>query len=107
MKFHHHAISLALLMAMASVAAQVQPVPDIPGSFKEARAMIHKRFVAADTNHDGKLTREEAEAGMPQVYKHFNEIDARKRGYVTERQIGAYWSAVTKAHMQQEDPIWN
>lgn len=44
---------------------------------------------------------------MPEVYKHFKEIDVRKRGYVTERQIGAYWEMKTKQQMQKEDPIWN
>jgi len=82
-------------------------VPKAPPTTAEAKKMIAERFKAADVNHDGKLTREEAKAGAPEVYKHFDEIDALKRGYVTERQIGAYWEAKTKEQMQRENPIWN
>ncbi len=87
----------------AGAADQVPPMP--PTS--EAKAMISKAFKAADTNHDGKLTRDEAKAGMPEVYKRFDQIDVKKKGYVTERQIGAYWHSKTAAQMQKENPIWN
>jgi hypothetical protein len=82
-------------------------IPKAPATAAEAKALIAERFKAADVDHDGKLTREEAKAGMPEVYKRFDKIDARKRGYVTERQIGAYWQAKTKEQMQKENPIWN
>ena len=82
-------------------------IPNAPPTTAEAKAIIAERFKAADVNHDGKLSREEAKAGMPEVYKRFDQIDARKRGYITERQIGAYWEAKTKEQMQKENPIWN
>lgn len=44
---------------------------------------LQSRFEAADANHDGKLTKAEAQAGMPLVAKHFDEIDATHKGYVT------------------------
>ncbi|WP_347559068.1 EF-hand domain-containing protein [Robbsia sp. KACC 23696] len=47
------------------------------------------RFQAADTNHDGRLTRSEAEAGMPRVAAHFDQIDTEKRGSITLDQIVA------------------
>ncbi len=74
---------------------------------RRSQGVISERFKAADANHDGKLSRDEAKAGMPQVYKNFSKIDSLKRGYVTERQIGAYWEAKTKEQMQKENPIWN
>jgi len=86
-----------------AAADQVPPMPPTA----EAKAMISKAFKAADTNHDGKLTREEAQAGMPEVYKRFDQIDVKKKGYVTERQIGAYWQSRTQKQMQKENPIWN
>ncbi|WP_246793080.1 EF-hand domain-containing protein [Burkholderia perseverans] len=49
-------------------------------------AMMEKlqaRFTAADTDHDGKLTPAEAQAGMPRVAKNFDAIDADHKGYVT------------------------
>lgn len=109
------AVGLTVVMALVFTGASAQQpqgadssqIPAAPATTAEAKAIIAEHFKAADVNHDGKLTREEAKAGMPQVYKHFSQIDARKRGYVTERQIGAYWEMKTKEQMQKEDPIWN
>jgi len=50
---------------------------------------IDEKFAAADVNRDGKLTLEEAKAGMPRVAKNFDKIDADKKGYVTADQIKA------------------
>ena len=49
--------------------------------------MLTERFEKADVNHDGKLTREEAKAGMPRVYKNFDRIDVDKKGFVTLQEI--------------------
>jgi hypothetical protein len=46
------------------------------------------RFVDADTDHDGKLSRTEAQA-MPAVAKHFDEIDADHDGYITHAELRA------------------
>lgn len=50
---------------------------------------IDERFAKADKNQDGKLTREEAQAGMPKVAANFDKIDTQKKGYVTVDQIKA------------------
>ena len=50
---------------------------------------IEQRFAAADVNHDGRLTLAEAQAGMPRVAAHFNDIDVDHKGYVTVQQIEA------------------
>ena len=57
---------------------------------RQVAAEMQKRFAAADKNGDGRLTKEEAEAGMPQVYKHFDEIDKAKQGSITLAEIAAY-----------------
>ncbi|SOZ19978.1 conserved exported hypothetical protein [Cupriavidus taiwanensis] len=112
-------IGFAVLMALTSLGASAQSaqgspqgaasgeVPKAPPTTKQAKALIAERFKAADADHDGKLTRDEAQAGMPQVYANFDKIDAKKSGTVTERQIGSYWMKKTKDQMQKEDPIWN
>ncbi|MEM5427986.1 EF-hand domain-containing protein [Cupriavidus oxalaticus] len=107
-------IAFTSLGATAQSAPGAQPgampageVPKAPPTTAQAKAMITERFKAADANHDGKLTRDEAQAGMPQVYQNFDKIDVKKQGSVTERQIGAYWMKKTKDQMQKEDPIWN
>ncbi|CAK0779940.1 EF-hand domain-containing protein [Gammaproteobacteria bacterium] len=51
--------------------------------------MIEQKFKAADKNGDGKLTLDEAKAGMPRVAKNFDKIDADHEGYVTLEQIKA------------------
>ncbi len=48
-----------------------------------------ERFAAADKNADGKLTLEEAKAGMPRIASAFSKIDVDKKGYVTLDQIKA------------------
>lgn len=54
------------------------------------RAELQKRFTAADTNADGKLSRNEAKAGMPRVYGNFDAIDVEKTGAVSLEQIAAF-----------------
>ena len=52
-----------------------------------ANTMLEQRFKAANKTNDGKLTLEQAKAGMPRVYKNFDKIDADHKGYVTLDQI--------------------
>lgn len=56
-------------------------------SFRDRQ--IDERFAAADKNHDGKLTLQEAKDGMPKVAANFDKIDAQQRGYVTVDEIKA------------------
>jgi hypothetical protein len=51
---------------------------------------LEARFASADVDHDGKLTKSEAQAGMPRVAAHFDEIDSAHAGYVTLDQIEQY-----------------
>ncbi len=51
---------------------------------------LGEKFRAADVNHDGKLTLEEAKNGMPRVAKAFDKIDVEKKGYITLEQLQAF-----------------
>lgn len=95
-------LALAACLASGTIAAQQQQ-PQQPMNPKEAKAKYSEMFKAADANHDGKLTREEAQA-MPEVYKNFDKIDAKKKGEITEKQIGAYWAAKTKQRNTAQNP---
>ncbi|MGO4576398.1 calcium-binding protein [Cupriavidus sp. 2TAF22] len=94
-------LALAAILACGTVGAQQ---PQQPMNAKEAKAKFAETFKAADTDHDGKLTREEAQAGMPEVYKHFDEIDVKKTGSVSQRQIGAFWAAKAKQRATAQNP---
>jgi Ca2+-binding EF-hand superfamily protein len=50
---------------------------------------IDEKFKAADKNSDGKLTLEEAKAGMPRVARAFSKIDVNNQGYITVDDIKA------------------
>ena len=110
---HPLATALALLgllsasLACAQAPASAAGTPPAPMTAKEAKQMYAEKFAAADANHDGKLTREEAQAGMPDVYTHFDEIDRKKKGYVTKKQIGQWYGLRFKEKQarQLEKPI--
>ena len=51
---------------------------------------LAERFKAADTNHDGKLSLDEAKAGMPMLARNFDQIDTEHTGGVTLEQLKAY-----------------
>jgi hypothetical protein len=51
---------------------------------------LEEKFKAADTNHDGKLTLEEAKVGMPRVANAFDRIDVEKKGYITLEQLQTF-----------------
>ncbi|HEX4235452.1 MAG TPA: EF-hand domain-containing protein [Caldimonas sp.] len=95
----HGALALALATLAAAATAQ-----DAGAGHADRAAKMQQRFAAADANHDGRLTREEAQAGMPFVYKHFDEIDKQKAGSITMADIAAYASerrAAKKAQQSQ------
>jgi Ca2+-binding EF-hand superfamily protein len=52
---------------------------------------IDKNFDVADKNHDGKLTRAEAQSGStPMIANHFDAIDTGHKGYVTKDDVHAF-----------------
>jgi hypothetical protein len=57
---------------------------------EKMRADLQKHFTAADTNADGRLSRDEAKGGMPRVYRNFDAIDTEKTGVITLEQIAAF-----------------
>jgi len=78
-----------MIIAVCSICAAVSfSAPSFAGEVDpDTLATIKSRFAAADKNGDGKLTREECSAGMPRIYKGFDQIDSDKKGYITLDQI--------------------
>lgn len=57
------------------------------------QAELQQRFARADSNGDGRLTAEEAKAGMPFVARHFAAIDAEGQSSVGLEQVRAFAQA--------------
>jgi len=74
------ALVLALLPT-TTVFAEIDP---------DTLATLKSRFAAAEKDNDGKLTRQECQAGMPRIYRGFDQIDSEKKGYITLDQILAF-----------------
>ena len=51
---------------------------------------LAQRFAAANVTHDGRLTREQAQAGMPRVAENFDAIDVDQKGFVTLPEIRTF-----------------
>ncbi len=60
------------------------------------RTTWKQHFAQANIAHDGHLTFQEANGGFPTVARHFKEIDADKKGYVTEEDI-TNWHKLQRA----------
>jgi Ca2+-binding EF-hand superfamily protein len=88
----------AVLTAMAGALIAALALTTLPAHAQDAKPgqKLEERFAAADTDHDGKLTKAEAQAGMPRLAKHFDEIDTQKTGSVTLDQVKQYAAAHMK-----------
>ena len=97
-------IAATLLISTAAPAQQAPDAPPAPGPTAPAAPHMNwrQRFEAANTTHDGKLTREQAEAGgMPGIAHHFDLIDTDKKGYITLQDIKAFAQARRAAKAAQ------
>ncbi len=76
----------AMLASVALCSLAAVAAPDAA----RVEAKAKQRFAAADHNHDGRLTPDEARDGMPRVASNFNAIDRDGKGYVTLQDLGSY-----------------
>jgi hypothetical protein len=91
----------AMLLCCASTITFAQSAAPQGGNPQRMERMVQQlqmRFSNANTTHDGKLTRQQAEAGMPRVAQYFDEIDTQKAGYITLPQIEAFMQQHGAAH---------
>ena len=105
-------ISSAALAQQAPDAAQPEagapmapmaPGPGAPGP-GAPHMNLRQRFEAANTTHDGRLTRDQAAGGgMPGIARHFDQIDADRKGYVTLQDLRA-WAQARRAARAGQAP---
>jgi hypothetical protein len=91
----------AMLLCCASTVTFAQsaaPEAGNPQRMERMAQQLQTRFANANTTRDGKLTKQQADAGMPMVARHFDEIDTQKAGYVTLPQIAAFMQERGAAH---------
>ena len=79
----------ATLTCLLPLAAQAQSNDRLARGADE----LKQRFVKADLDGDGALSRDEAKA-LPRVSAHFDEIDADRDGKVTLQEIGRALAAM-------------
>jgi hypothetical protein len=97
--------SLILLpvLSMPALAAE-PPAADAP-VHRAARVTWQQRFEQANLAHDGHLTKAEATGGYALIAKHFDDIDADRKGYVTENDIKAWRVMRRAAHRLTRPPV--
>lgn len=82
---------IAATTATAQTTAPAQAQTPTPTPTPAQRApdtqAVEKHFAAADKDGDGKLTLDEAKAGMPRVASSFDKIDKEAKGYITVDQL--------------------
>jgi len=87
---HRAAAMLAAFLAVAPAFAQQGQGQGQKMTPEQRQQRMVERFNAADTNHDGKLSLEEAKAGLPMVARNFDQIDTAHTGSVTLEQMREY-----------------
>src|SRR5262249_60348806 len=84
--------------AAPAVAAPAKPAKKASAT-TSARMTEQQRFDAANSTHDGHLTKDQAQAAhMYSTVKNWDAIDKDKKGYVTMDDLKAYAAAQRAAH---------
>jgi hypothetical protein len=79
---------LPVLLALTSLTGCARVAAG--GRAAQMQAQLKQHFAEADSNGDGRLTRDEARGKMPWVYRNFDAIDGANTGSLTMDQIQAY-----------------
>lgn len=73
--------------ASAQTTADTSKAPSADASVKASTA-VDAAFSKADTNHDGKLSKDEA-AKVPAIAAKFDQLDKDKKGYLTPEEFSS------------------
>lgn len=92
---------------VASAVPSGEPAAPAPGAAAAIRHRLgwEQRFAQANTSHDGHLTLEQARAGYVTIARHFEQIDAARKGFVTLDDIRAWHRQQRQArHRRAAEP---
>lgn len=90
MKERTHVLARALAAALLAGVA-LSTTACVAAASRAGRAeQMKERFDAADTDHDGYISREEAEKGLPRIASHFDDADSNHDGKLSQDEIAAY-----------------
>jgi hypothetical protein len=87
----------------AEIQASPAPLAVQPPKASPKRLTWQQHFAQANLAQDGHLTLGEATAGFPLIAKHFDDIDADHKAYVTENDIRS-WRALRSATRRLAHP---
>lgn len=95
-------MTLALLVFCVAV-----PLPALAQSgmsgIVNSVAVLDKNFDAADRNHDGLLSKDEAKAGhVPFIVNNFDAIDTQHRGLVSKQEVHDF---IGRSLQQRSQPV--
>jgi Ca2+-binding EF-hand superfamily protein len=97
---HSKFVLISALLAMVCISGAYAQDAATSGEKPKRIEKFTEKFDAADSNHDGFLTREEAAKSMPRVAKHFDAIDADHDGKLSPQEIAQFLAAKRKAREQ-------
>lgn len=79
---------LSLCIAIGALPIVAPAQTGLGSIARKAEMQLHQKFLHADQDKDGFVTKDEAKAGnMPTTAEHFDEIDSTHRGKVSEKEI--------------------
>jgi hypothetical protein len=91
---------LLVLLPLAGLPMAVQAQTGLNEVVRNVQA-LDKNFDAADKNHDGLLTRQEAQSGpVPFIARNFDAIDTAHRGVVSKDDVHTYIARMLKRSSQ-------
>jgi Ca2+-binding EF-hand superfamily protein len=94
-------LAFAVILVLGVGTASAQDTPQKPT--KKSHKTVEEIFKAKDTNKDGKLSKEEYLAGVPETKKAkrekaFTAMDSDKDGFVTPEEMKAAFAKMKEHH---------
>jgi Ca2+-binding EF-hand superfamily protein len=90
-------VFVAILFMMLCFAGANAQTTTLSGDQTKKVEKFNEKFDAADINHDGFLTRDEAAKSLPHIAKHFDAIDIDHDGKLSRQEIAQFLASKRKA----------